>query len=129
MATKVSALRRVVSQGGCQLHGFGVAGEFFTEPQPQASQRCAVLAGKHQAQGPAQQQNQVQPEQTAQGPEHIHRRLSVAQGGKRQPGTADHGQQGHHDQCQSRALQPMPEGFGQPIALGQPHRAAHYSCR
>ena len=83
-------------QGRGQLRGFGVAGELFAEPQPQAPEAGAMFAGKHQAQRPAQQQDQVQSEQTAQGPEHIDRHLAVTQGGKRQTGATDHGQHGQY---------------------------------
>ncbi|MNG20844.1 hypothetical protein D3C84_1051360 [compost metagenome] len=107
-------------QGRCQLGGLGVAGEFFAEPQPQASQRGTLLASKHQAQGPADEQDQVQPQQTAQGPEDIDRRLPVAECGKAQAGAADDGEQRQCDQRQARALQPMAQGFGEAIAFGQP---------
>ena len=83
-----------------------------------------MFAGEHQAQGPAQQQDQVEPEQTAQRPEHIHRVQAVAHGGKGQAGAADHGQHRHYDQRQSRALQPVFECIAQAIALGQPQGAA-----
>ncbi|MNZ82667.1 hypothetical protein D3C78_1013710 [compost metagenome] len=83
-----------------------------------------MFAGKHQAQGPAQQQDQIEPEQAAQGPEHIHRVQAVAHCSKGQAGAADHRQHRHDDQRQSRALQPVLEGIGQAIALGQPEGAA-----
>ena len=43
-----------------------------------------MFAGKQQAQGPAYEQDQVQAEQAAQRPEHIHRALPVTEGGQPQ---------------------------------------------
>ncbi|MCY1174070.1 hypothetical protein D9M73_142560 [compost metagenome] len=111
-------------QGRRQLRGLGVPGEFFAEPQPQAPEAGAVLAGEHQAEGPAQQQDQVEPEQAAQRPEHIHRVQAIAHCGKGQAGAADHRQHRHYDQRQSCALQPVLEGCGQAIAFSQPQGPA-----
>jgi len=105
-------------QGRRQLRGFGVAGEFFAEPQPQAPKGGAVFASENQAQRPTQQQNQIDPEQTAQRPEDIHRRLAKC--GESQAGAAEHGENHQQHQRQARALQPVLEGGGEPVTLGQP---------
>ncbi|MCY1440422.1 hypothetical protein D9M71_566970 [compost metagenome] len=75
-----------------QVRGLGVTGEAFAQPQPKAAQPGALLASHGKADGPAQQHQQVQPEQAAQGPEHIHWALPVAQGGQCQACAAEHGQ-------------------------------------
>ncbi|MNF84638.1 hypothetical protein D3C84_670090 [compost metagenome] len=77
-----------------------------------------MFAGKHQAQGPTQQQDQIESEQTAQGPEHIYWVQAVTHCSKGQAGAADHRQHRHDDQRQSRALQPVFESIGQAITLG-----------
>jgi len=74
-----------------QLRGLGVTRQFLAEPQPQPAKAGAVFTGKQQAQGPTDQQDQVQAEQAAQGPEHIHRGQAIAQRGERQTGAADDG--------------------------------------
>ncbi|MNF82041.1 hypothetical protein D3C84_643350 [compost metagenome] len=83
-----------------------------------------MFAGKHQPQGPTQQQDQIEPEQAAQGPEHIHRVQAVAHSREGQAGAADHRQHGHYDQRQSCALQPVFECCSQAIAFSQPQGAA-----
>lgn len=82
-----------------------------------------MFAGKQQAQGPAQQQDQVQAQQAAQGPEHIDRGLAVAQGGEGQAGAADDGQHHQHHQRQACALQPVEQGGAQAVTFGQPQCA------
>ncbi|MCY1365738.1 hypothetical protein D9M69_526000 [compost metagenome] len=83
-----------------------------------------MFSGKRQAQGPTQQQDQVEPEQAAQGPEHIHRVQAIAHCGKGQAGAADHRQHRHYDQRQSCALQPVFEGRNQAITFSQPQGPA-----
>ena len=87
-----------------------------------------MFTGKQQAQCPAQQQNQIEPEQTAQRPKYIDRVLPVAQGGKGKPGTTDHGQYGQYQQRQPGALQPMLHGAEQTIAFGQPQGTVLQAC-
>src|SRR3546814_6862251 len=72
---------------------------------------------KDQAQGPANKQDQVQRQQTAQGPEHIYRRLSVAECGKPQAGATDDGQYSHYDQRHTLPLQPVIQGLAEAVAL------------
>ena len=74
-----------------QLCGLGITRQFLAEPQPQPPEAGAVFAGKQQAQGPTDQQDKIQAEQAAQGPEHIHRGQAIAQRGERQTGAADDG--------------------------------------
>ncbi|CRM08720.1 hypothetical protein [Pseudomonas sp. 44 R 15] len=88
-----------------------------------------MFAGKHQAQGPAEQQDQVQAEQAAQGPEHIHWGQAIAQGGKRQAGAAENRDDRQQHQGQACALLPACEGAGQAIAFGQVQRAMHDARR
>ena len=87
-----------------------------------------MLTGKQQAQCPAQQQDQVEPQQAAQRPEHIDRGLPVAKGGECQPGATDHGQHGQYQQRQPRTLQPVLHGSEQAVALGQPQGAILQAC-
>ncbi len=110
-------------QGRRQLRGLGIAGEFLAEPQPQAAQAGAVLAGEQQACQPAQQQDQVDSQQAAQGPEHVHRLLGAAQGAEGQAGTADHRQNRERQQGQACALLPVQQGAVQAVTLGQPQGA------
>jgi hypothetical protein len=46
--------------------------------------------------------------------------MPIAEGGKAQAGAADDRDQGQRDQRQSGPLQPMAQGLGQAIAVGQP---------
>ena len=81
-----------------------------------------MLASQGKAHGPAQQQQQVDPEQAAHGPEHIHRSLAVAQRGKGQTGTAQHSHRQQHQQGQSRALFPVQQRGTHAVTFSQPER-------
>ncbi|CAH0314161.1 hypothetical protein SRABI70_04828 [Pseudomonas sp. Bi70] len=63
-----------------------------------------MAAAEQQAEQPAQQHQNMQAEQAAQGPEHIDRRLPVTQGGYREAGAAGQGQQAEQQQGQARTL-------------------------
>src|SRR5690606_34559193 len=110
-------------QGGGQLYGTGIAGQLFTQPQPEPAEGAGVVATKQQAEQPGHEQQQVEPEQAAQGPEHVDRLLAVAEGGQCQPGAAEQGQQGHRQQGQAGALQPVQQGWPLAVAAGQRQRA------
>src|SRR5690606_30281468 len=118
-----AALLQHRQQGRRQLHGAGIAGELLAEPEPQPAQRAAAVAGQKEAQQPAEQCQQIQSQQAAQGPEHVDRPLAIAQ---RRPGEAGPGKQREQRQCeagQPSALSPMSQGIDQPITTGQPQRA------
>jgi len=57
-----SALMQHAQQGWGQLRGAGITGELFAQPEPQPPQRAAAVTGQQQAEQPAEQGQQVQPE-------------------------------------------------------------------
>src|SRR5690606_22273275 len=81
--TAEAALLQDRQQRRRQLGGTGIARQFFAQPQPKPPQRTAGIACEEKAQQPADQSQQIQPEQAAQRPEPVDRPLAVAQ---RRPG-------------------------------------------
>ncbi|MNP61051.1 hypothetical protein D3C76_1561940 [compost metagenome] len=65
----------------------------------------------------------MQAEQAAQGPEHVHRPLAIAQGGEGQPGAAQQGQQHQQQAGPLRPLAPVLLCLQLAIALGEPEGA------
>ncbi len=111
-------------QGWGQLRGAGITGELFAQPEPQPPQRAAAVTGQQQAEQPAEQGQQVQPEQAAQRPEHVDRSLPVAERGEGQPGTGEERQQDQRERAQAGALTPVPKRLDEPVTVRQPERAA-----
>ena len=79
--------------------------------------------GKGPAEQPAGEQQPIEAQQAAQGPEQIDRALAVAQGGQGQARTAEQGQQAQYEQRQAGAVAVMLQGVEQAIAARQPEGA------
>ena len=115
-----AALFEQAEQRRRQVRRAGIARQQATEPQPQPAQRTVAVAGEDEAGEPAEQGQQVQPEQAAQRPEHIDRPHAIAKGRVRQPGADEQGQRREQVARQPRALLPVPQRLVQPVAPGQP---------
>lgn len=111
------------------MRGAGIARQLAAEPQPEPAERARGLAAGEQAEGPAEQGQQVQAEEAGQRPEHVDRALAIAERGEGQSGAAGQGQHQQQGQRQPRTLAPGPLGVEQALAAPQPVGAGENTAR